>query len=266
MSSKWIVPSPSSPSLRSNAPSKPVPPFQPCWRNRFLLLDLLAPPHIAILFQCPHRACRSVGEAHSPVRYNALWCSCLRLKKVAHLTCNPNRLLWSENTGYPQIQRTTQTYPQANTEPVGPSKTRYRNSTRTSSHQSATTYKKHPYFPVVRSACITPPRHTNSKSLENSHSRAPRTRRSTTIDTPLKPQPRRNRPISQLCAKGACERSRHPHAFKSNPNAGARRTSPRAQDTKRRPAEAGLPYKNPRAESLHNNIVVTVSLSNARST
>ncbi|WP_288267953.1 hypothetical protein [uncultured Bifidobacterium sp.] len=35
---------------------------------------------------------------------------------------------------------------------------------------------------------------------------------------------------------------------------------------KGRPAEAGLPARILGAESLHNNIVVTVSLSNARST
>ncbi len=39
-----------------------------------------------------------------------------------------------------------------------------------------------------------------------------------------------------------------------------------ATQQKGRPAEAGLPARIFGAESLHNNIVVTVSLSNARST
>jgi hypothetical protein len=38
------------------------------------------------------------------------------------------------------------------------------------------------------------------------------------------------------------------------------------RNKKGRPAEAGLPARIFGAESLHNNIVVTVSLSNARST
>ena len=45
-----------------------------------------------------------------------------------------------------------------------------------------------------------------------------------------------------------------------------RNAARRSATKKGRPAEAGLPARIFGAESLHNNIVVTVSLSNARST
>ncbi len=37
-----------------------------------------------------------------------------------HLACNPNRPLWSENAGYPQIRRVIQTYPQTDIERSSP--------------------------------------------------------------------------------------------------------------------------------------------------
>ena len=56
----------------------------------------------------------------------------------------------------------------------------------------------------------------------------------------------------------------HRNAIRTSQDITQRSTAQR--NKKGRPAEAGLPARIFGAESLHNNIVVTVSLSNARST